>query len=350
MTLVMAERIILSPPERRELKRLSRSRRARSEDARRARIVLSLASGAQSLSQISRRESCSINTVRLWRERFSAERLPGLFSRHRGRASQAGAEQLDARIIDWTLHRKPTDGSTHWSSRKLALALGVNHMRVARVWAKAGLQPHRRRHYMSSDDPHFEQKAAEVIGLYLRPPAQAAVFSVDEKTAIQALDRLDPVLPLSPGRAERHGFEYFRHGTLSLYAALHIASGEVLGKTTSRHTSAEFVTFLGEVVATQPKGKEIHIIIDNLSAHKTKAVDAFVDEHPNVHLHYTPTYSSWLNQIEIWFSKIQRDLIARGIFESKADLARQIMRYIRHYNKAAVPFRWTYKNTSHRIR
>jgi transposase len=252
--------------------------------------------------------------------------------------------------MDWTLHRKPVDGSTQWSSRKLAAALGLTHMRVARVWSKAGLQPHRRRHYMTSDDPDFEKKAAMVIGLYMKPPLNAVVFCVDEKTAIQALDRLDPVLPLSPGRAERHGFEYFRHGTLSLYAALNTTSGEVLGKTASRHTSAEFVSFLEEIIATQPQEQEIHLIADNLSAHKTKAVEAFLAEHPTVHLHYTPTYSSWLNQVEIWFSKIQRDLIARGIFASTCDLHRKIMRYIRHYNKAAVPFNWTYKNTAHRIR
>lgn len=346
----MADRIILSPPERRELTRMSRSRSARREDVRRASLILRIAAGTESLSEISRSERCSINTVRLWRDRFIAERLPGLWSRHKGRVSDAGAEKLDARIIQWTLQRKPADGSTHWTSRKLASQLGINHMRVARVWTKAGLQPHRRRHYMVSDDPHFETKAAEVIGLYLRPPTHAAVFCLDEKTAIQALDRLDPVLPLSPGRAERHGFEYFRHGTLSLYAALNTASGEVLGKTTSRHTSAEFVEFMREVVATVDAGREIHFIADNLSAHKTKAVDAFLSEHPTVHLHYTPTYSSWLNQVEIWFSKIQRDLITRGIFQSKADLRRKIMRYIRHYNKAAVPFKWTYKHTDRRIR
>jgi len=208
----MAERIILSPPERRELKRMSQSRSARVEDARRAKIILTLASGRLSLSAISRQERCSLNTVRLWRGRFQAERLPGLWSRHRGRVTKAGAEKLDARIIDWTLHRKPADGSTQWSSRKLAAALHLNHMRVARVWSKAGLQPHRRRHYMTSDDPEFEHKAATVLGLYLKPPVNAVVFCVDENTAIQALDRLDPVLPLSPGRAERHGFEYFRHG------------------------------------------------------------------------------------------------------------------------------------------
>ena len=190
---------------------------------------------------------------------------------------------------------------------------------------------------MASNDPAFEAKAADIIGLYLAPPAHAAVFCVDEKTAIQALDRLDPVLPLSPGRAERHGFEYFRHGTLSLYAALETRSGQVIGSTASRHTSQEFVRFLQEVIATQPSGKEIHLIVDNLSAHKTKLVDRFLADHPNVSLHYTPTYSSWLNQVENWFSKVQRHVIARGVFESKTDLHRQIMRYIRHTTKQLSP-------------
>jgi hypothetical protein len=224
----------------------------------------------------------------MWRDRFKEQRLPGLWSRHRGRALSEGVEKLEARIIDWTLHRKPADGSTHWSSRKLGFALGIDHMRVARVWAKTGLQPHRRRHYMVSDDPEFEKKAAAIIGLYLKPPAHAAVFCVDEKSAIQALDRLDPVLPLSPGRAERPGFEYFRHGTLSLYAALNTATGEVLGKTANRHTRTEFVKFLSEVVATQPTDTQVHIIADNLSTHKTKAVQSFLSAHPNVQLHYTP--------------------------------------------------------------
>lgn len=290
-----------------------------------------------------------MNTVSMWRDRFKTERLSGLWSRHRGREPRRGAAKLEARIIDWTLHRKPADGSTHWSCRKLAKELKVNHMRVARVWTKAGLQPHRLRHYKASNDPDFEQKAAVVIGLYLKPPANAVVFCVDEKTAIQALDRLDPVLPLSPGRAERHGFEYFRHGTLSLYAALDTGSGEVIGKTAARHTSAEFVAFLTDVISTQPRNKEIHIIADNLSAHKTKRVDVFLEEHPNVSIHYTPTYSSWLNQIETWFSKIQRDVITRGIFTSKADLKRKIMRYIRRYNTNAKPFKWTYRNTTNRI-
>lgn len=344
----MAEAIVLNPSERRELNRMSRSRSLRAEEVRRAHIVLGLASG-KSLSEVSRSERCSINTVKLWRDRFSTERISGLWSRHRGRKAEDNAEKIEARIIDRTLHRKPKDGSTHWSCRKLAKELGVNPMRVSRVWKKAGLQPHRVRRYKASNDPDFEKKAADVIGLYLKPPANAVVFCIDEKTAIQALDRLDPVLPLSPGRAERHGFEYFRHGTLSLYAALQTASGEVIGKTAARHTSAEFVAFLTDVVSTQRADKEIHIIVDNLSAHKTKRVEEFLTSHPNVQVHFTPTYSSWLNQIENWFSKIQRDLITRGVFTSKADLKRKIMRYIKRYNESARPIKWTYRNTSRRI-
>ena len=156
-------------------------------------------------------------------------------------------------------------------------------------------------------------------------------------------------MPLSPGRAEGHGFEYYRHGTLSLFAALNTGTGEVVGKTAARHTSAEFVAFLADVVATQPADKEIHIIVDNLSTHKTQRVEAFLEEHSNVRIHYTPTYASWLNQIEIWFSKIQWDLIARGVFTSTKDLDRKIMRYIRKYNKIAKPYKWTYRNTQHRI-
>jgi transposase len=203
---------------------------------------------------------------------------------------------------------------------------------------------------MASADPEFEEKAADIIGLYLKPPLNAAVFCVEEKSAIQALDRLDPVLPLSPGRAERHGFEYFRHGTLSLYAALNPRTGDVLGKPTARHTSAEFVDFLGQIVASQPAGREIHIVADNLSAHKTKNVFEFLQAHPTVRIHSTPTYSSWLNQIEIWFSKIQRDVIARGIFTSTTDLSRKLIRYIKQYNKTATPFRWRVKNADNRIK
>ena len=213
--------------------------------------------------------------------------------------------RLRARILAAT-RKPPKDGSTHWSCRKLAAALGVSKDAVHRVWQEAGLKPHRLERYMASNDPDFETKAADIIGLYLNPPEHAAVFCVDEKTAIQALDRLDPVLPLSPGRIERHGFEYYRHGTLSLYAALETATGRVHGKTTARHTSQDFVAFLEEVVEHCPARQQIHIILDNLSAHKTRLVEEFLQKNPRVQFHFTPTYSSWLNQVELWFGKIER--------------------------------------------
>ena len=174
----------------------------------------------------------------------------------------------------------------------MAAKVGVSHATVGTVWRRAGFKPHRVSGYLASDDPDFETKAADVIGLYLAPPTNAVVFCVDEKTAIQALDRLDPVLPMSPGRAERHGFEYKRNGTLSLYAALNVKTGSVEGMTAARHTSAEFLRFLDRVIATQPARKEIHLIADNLSAHKTRTVTAWLEAHPRVTLHFTPMYSS----------------------------------------------------------
>lgn len=343
-----SKRIVISPPERKELNRRIRSRSIRAEDARRANAIVALASGA-SIRSAAAALGCSTSYIQRWRDRFLERRISGLVARHQGRTATKDASKLEARILEWT-RRGPDDGTTQWSSRRLAKKLGTTHMAVARVWTRHGLQPHRLRHHMVSDDPNFETKAADIIGLYLHPPAHAAVFCVDEKSALQALDRLDPVLPLSPGRAESHGFEYFRHGTLSLYAALETRSGEVLGKTAKRHTSSEFVGFLKEIVASQPAGKEIHVIADNLSAHKTKLVTAFLEEHPNVQIHYTPTYSSWLNQVENWFSKIQRHVITRGVFRSLADLRAKLMRYIRHYNKTATPIKWTYSNPKHRIK
>jgi transposase len=301
-----------------------------------------------SWSVIGERLPCTPDYIGRWKRRFAEERMAGLYARHRGRAPGRDAAKVEARVLAWT-QKAPTDGSTHWTTRKLGKVLGLSHMMVARIWAKHAIKPHRLERYMASDDPDFETKAADVIGLYLNPPAHAAVFCVDEKTAIQALDRLDPVLPLSPGRLERHGFEYYRHGTLSLYAAFNTRTGEVLGKTAPRHTSAEFVAFLTDICAHQAKRMEIHVICDNLSAHKTKGVVAFLDDHPNVHLHYTPTYSSWLNQVELWFAKIERDVIARGVFTSVADLKRKLMRYIRHYNRAPKSVKWVYRNPARRI-
>jgi transposase len=337
----------LTASERTELRDRLRSRTLPAEDVRRARLILLLAQGKSYLA-IRQVLGCNPNYISRWKGRFEAERLAGLYSHHPGRAAEKRTPALEARILEWTRRSVP-DGSTHWSSRKLAQQLGVSHMMVARVWRRAGLKPHRIERYMASDDPDFEFKAADIIGLYVKPPQHAAVFCVDEKTAIQALDRLDPVLPLSPGRLERHGFEYYRHGTLSLYAALNTRNGEVLGKTAARHTSQEFVAFLAALIANQPRGKEIHVIADNLSAHKTKRVEQFLAAHSKLHLHYTPTYSSWLNQVENWFAKIEREVIARGVFTSVKDLARKLKRYIRHYNRAPKPIKWTYRDPSHRI-
>jgi transposase len=339
--------MMLTDVERIELERRVSSRKGRADEARRARCILLLAAGT-SWAQIRSQLRCNDGYIARWRNRFAAERLAGLYSRHCGQPAMVLTPKLEARILDLT-RRGPQDGATHWSTRRLGKKVGVSHMLIARVWSRHGLKPHRLERYMASDDPDFERKAADIVGLYLNPPQHAAVFCVDEKTAIQALDRLDPVLPLSPGRAERHGFEYARHGTLSLYAAFNTHTGEVLGRTADRHTSAEFVAFLTDIVAHQPRKKEIHVILDNLSAHKTKQVDAFRNEHPNVSLHFTPTYSSWLNQVELWFAKIERDVIARGIFTSVHDLKRKLMQYIRTYNQSPKLVKWKYADPRHRI-
>jgi transposase len=342
--------MILAENERMELQQQVSARNVRADIARRARLILLLSEGF-TWAEIRVKLDCSIGFIDLWAKRFSAERLAGLFSRHAGRERFKVTDQIEARVLARTTKHLPADGSTHWSSRKLAAELGgkISHMTITRIWAKHGIKPHRLEGYLTSNDPDFETKAADVIGLYLNPPQNAAVFCVDEKTAIQALDRKDPVLPLSPGRVERHGFEYYRHGTLSLYAAFNTKTGEVIGKTASSHTSAEFVAFLTDIVANQPKRKEIHVIADNLSAHKTKLVAAFLEQHPNVHMHFTPTYSSWLNQVELWFAKIERDVIARGVFTSVADLKKKLMRYIRKYNEEPKPVKWKYFDTSKRI-
>jgi transposase len=336
----------LSQEIREELTLWAQSRTFPAGDVFRARLMLALADG-KSWNQIEVELHTSRPTIARWKKRFEQQGMAGLDPRHKGSAPRTATPSLQARVLRKTT-QGPPDGSTHWSCRKMAAALGVSKSTVQRIWRQARLKPHRLDRYMASDDPQFEAKAADIIGLYMKPPQHAAVFCVDEKSAIQALDRLDPVLPMSPGRAERHGFEYYRHGTLSLYAALEVKTGKVLGKTAPRHTSAEFIDFLGEVVASAKWSREIHIILDNLSAHKTQAVEEFLETHPKVQFHFTPTYSSWLNQIEIWFSKIERDVIARGVFTSVADLARKLRKYIRAYGKSAKPFRWSYTDTRRR--
>src|ERR671922_1569141 len=233
--------LTLTADERTELQRRVRSLKIRAEDARRARVILMLANG-DSYSTIEATVPCYRDYINRWRKRFLAQRLEGLRPLYRGQPPTILTPTMEARILAKT-QQPPPDGSTHWSTRKLGRVLKIHHNLVAKAWQRAGLQPHRFERYMQSDDPDFEPKAADVIGLYIHPPDHAAVFAVDEKSHIQALDRLDPVLPLSPGRAERHGFEYHRHGTLSLYAALDTKTGRVHGKTAARHTSRDFVAF-----------------------------------------------------------------------------------------------------------
>jgi transposase len=337
----------VSADQREELERWAQSRALPAGDVFRARLILFLADGL-SYREIERKLGASAPTVSKWKSRFEQAGMVGLQGQHRGSQPRTVTPAVQARIIR-RAQQKPSDGSTHWSCRRLAEELGVGKSTVQRVLTQAKLRPHRLDRYMTSNDPEFEQKAADIIGLYLNPPQHAAVFCVDEKTAIQALDRLDPVLPLSPGRAERHGFEYYRHGTLSLYAALNVKTGRVEAKTAKRHASTDFIEFLMALTRKAKWAREIHIVLDNLSAHKTQAVEEFLATHPKLHFHFTPTYSSWLNQVEIWFAKIERDVIARGVFTSVADLRRKLMKYIRAYAKHARPIRWTYTDPKRRI-
>lgn len=343
-----ADPIVVTDPEREELQQMTQSRMLPAGDVMRARMILLLADGV-AYQKIQDLLDTTAPTIARWKRRFLEHRIAGLMEElHPGQKPSVRTPKLQAKALA-AIKEGPKDGSTHWSCRKLAAKFQVSKDTIQRILTQADVRPHRLERYMASDDPHFETKAADVIGLYLAPPQHAAVFCVDEKTAIQALDRLDPVLPLSPGRLERHGFEYRRNGTLSLYAALDVKTGKVQGKTAERHTSAEFVDFLEQVVSGCKPRQEIHIILDNLSAHKTSQVEQFLERNTQVKLHFTPTYSSWLNQVEIWFARLEREVIARGIFTSVQDLSRKLMRYIRAYSKTARPFKWKYSDMRRRI-
>lgn len=347
MSMALHSELSLTVDQRAELQAHLRRHNLPASVAKRMRIVLLLADGA-SYAEIQQKLETAATTIARWKTRYEQAGLEGLATFHPGQPPRLLTPQLRAKILS-KIKEPPPDGSTHWTLRKMAKVLKVGKDLIHKVWKELDLRPHRLDRYKASNDPEFERKAADIIGLYLHPPQHAAVFCVDEKSAIQALDRTDRRLPLSPGRAERHGFEYVRHGTLSLYAAFNTKTGSVAGKTVARHTSDEFVSFLDQVVASCSNGQQIHIILDNLSAHKTAKVGTFLQLHPNVQLHFTPTYSSWLNQIEIWFSKLQRDVIIRGIFTSVQDLSRKILRYIRLYAKTAKPFRWKYNDVTKRI-
>ena len=337
----------LPPQDRNRLEQILRTTSLSAGLVRRARVLLLLADGV-SLRQIQAQTGMSPRRIQHWKRSWRKQGLDGLLDAPRSGRPKKLTVAKEAAILAAT-EEHPPGSLTHWSTRRLARRVGLSNVTVMRVWHKAGLQPHRLRRYMASPDPHFEAKAKDILGLYLHPPDNTAVFCVDEKTAIQALDRTQPALPLRPARPERQTVEYVRHGTVSLFAALEVHSGKVVGRCAPHHTSQEFVQFLDEAVAPYRR-KTIHVILDNLSAHKTPAVRAWAQQHPNVTFHFTPTYASWLNQVEIWLGMITRDCIRRGVFHSVSDLAHKIMTYIRLYNRNAQPFRWTYRNPRKRIR
>jgi len=337
----------LPPQDRNRLEQILRTTSLSAGLVRRARVLLLLADGV-SLRQIQAQTGMSPRRIQHWKRSWRKQGLDGLLDVPRAGRPKKLTVAKEAAILAAT--EEPPPGShTHWSTRRLARRVGLSNVTVMRVWHKAGLQPHRLRRYMASPDPHFEAKAKDILGLYLHPPDNTAVFCVDEKTAIQALDRTQPALPLRPARPERQTVEYVRHGTVSLFAALEVHSGKVVGLCAPHHTSREFLQFLEEAVAPHRR-KTIQVILDKLSAHKTPAVRAWAQRHPNVTFHFTPTYASWLNQVEIWLGMITRDCIRRGVFHSVSDLAHKIMTYIRLYNRNAQPFRWTYRNPRKRIR
>lgn len=280
-------------------------------------------------------------TVYLWKRRYLAEGLKGLTDRARsGRPTTLDAKSVE-RILMLTTQRVPTE-ATHWSTRLMAEYAEVSQWQVRKVWAAADLKPHRLKSFKISNDPQFAEKVIDVVGLYLDPPDNAMVLSVDEKTQIQALDRTQPLLPMRPGQVERRTHDYKRHGTTSLYAAFNVATGEVLGRVTQRHRAKEFLAFLRQIDRSTPEGLDLHLILDNSSTHTTEEIAAFLESHPRFHFHFTPTSASWLNAVETWFSQLERRAIHRGVFTSVSELRQEIRRYIEAHNEhAAKPFKWT---------
>jgi len=307
---------------------------------RRTRICL-LAHAGWGNRQIARQLHTSRPTVLLWRERFAQAGVPGLeHEPPRKASSQRLDEALIKRIVETTLQTTPSD-ATHWSTRTLGQHLGVSHMTVARVWDSHGLQPHRVRTFKLSRDKQFVEKLTDIVGLYLNPPDKALVLCVDEKSQIQALDRTQPGLPLKPGRCGTMTHDYVRHGTTTLFAALDVLQGTVIGGCFERHRHEEFLRFLRQIDRETPPDRHLHLIADNYATHKHPKVQAWLKRHARFHLHFTPTSSSWLNLVERWFGEITRKRIRRGSFTSVKDLIEAIESYIRHNNQNPMPFVWT---------
>ena len=334
----------LSAGERLELARLTARRKTGQALALRARIVLACAQGGEN-REVAARLGVDPDTVGKWRRRFIEHRIDGL-----GDAPRCGAPRTieDARIeavIVRTLESVPKN-ATHWSSRGMAKASGLSTSSVQRIWRAFGLQPHRLETFKLSTDPDFVAKVRDVVGLYISPPERAIVLCVDEKSQIQALDRSQPMLPMRPGQPARMSHDYKRHGTTSLFAALDIATGQVIGKCFARHRAAEFRKFLDEIEANVPSGLDVHLVIDNYATHKTPLIRNWLAKRPRWHVHLTPTSASWLNQVERFFALITERKIRRGIYRSVAALRADIRSFLDQHNADPKPFKWT-KSADH---
>ena len=330
----------LDSQEREQLESFARSRSLPAALSLRARIVLASAQGEPN-SSICRRFEASPTTVRKWRRRFIELRIPGLYDDLRpGRPRSIDDEAL-AGLINTTLHTKPADGATHWSVRTAGEAVGISKSSVARYFKMFGLQPHRQESFKLSTDAFFIEKLRDVVGLYLSPPDNALVLCVDEKSQCQALERTQPMLPMGLGYLEGVTHDYKRHGTTTLFAALNVLNGAVLASCKPRHRHQEFLSFLREIDKAVPAELDIHCIVDNYATHSHPKVKAWLAEKPRWHMHFTPTYSSWLNQVERFFALITDKAIRRGSFASVKELIAKIDHFVSHHNQTCQPFRWT---------
>jgi transposase len=331
--------VTLTTDERETLERWSRRPTTAQALAMRARIVLASAAG-KAILHVAREEGISWATAREWRRRFLRHRLDGLLDEPRPGAPRQITDRDVERVVTMTLESTPRD-ATHWSTRSMARASGLSQTAVARIWRAFALQPHRTETFKLSKDPLFIEKVRDIVGLYLQPPDRALVLSVDEKSQIQALDRSAPVLPLRPGQPERYAHDYIRHGTTTLFAALDVRTGRVIGECHPRHRAREFRRFLDTIEATVPRHLDIHLILDNYATHKTALIRRWLAKRPQYHVHFTPTSASWLNLVERWFVELTEKQIRRGVHRSTRDLVEAITHYLAVTNERAKPFVWT---------
>jgi len=331
--------VVLTAEQREQLEAISRSRTMPAALVMRARIIL-MSAADKSNQEIMRQLKVSHGVVWKWQRRFLDLGVTGLDDELRpGRPRSVSDEQV-AELVQKTLKTKPKNG-THWSVRQIAAETKLTKSTVHRIWHAFGLQPHRQKHFKLSTDPFFVEKVRDIVGLYLRPPDKAVVLCVDEKSQIQALERTQPLLPMGVGYVEGVTHDYLRHGTTTLFAALNIQTGQVISQCKQRHRHTEYLEFLRHIDAQVPPSLDVHIIVDNYTTHKHPKVKRWIAARPRFHVHYTPTYSSWLNQVETWFNRITQQAIRRGTFASVKELIDRIDHFIRTYNETARPFVWT---------